>query len=135
MPVWSPAQDGAHPGQQFGEREGLHEVVIGTQFQPLDPIRHGITGRQEHHGSLPVGLADGAEYRPPIAARKLHVENDQVVVFGEGQVQAVVAAGGDIRREAAFRQALLQVARGFRFVLDNQDTHGACYAGAAIFKV
>ena len=40
------AQQRAQPRQQLGEVEGLHEVVVGADVEPLDAVVHGVAGGQ-----------------------------------------------------------------------------------------
>ncbi len=40
-------QDSAHARHQLLEREGLDEVVIGSEFQSGDAVGHGVAGCEE----------------------------------------------------------------------------------------
>src|ERR1700722_759649 len=58
----APPEQGPQPGQQLGEREWFDQVIVGAGIETLDPVVHGVPGRQhEDRGvvlSSPHALAD-----------------------------------------------------------------------------
>ena len=105
------------------KRERLDEVVVGAQFQPLDPVGHLVAGAQEQNRRL-AQLPDAAQHIPAVDAGQHHVEQDQVVLPGGGQVQALDAVSGHIDHVGMFGQTLAHVGGSLGFVFDDQDSHG-----------
>ena len=116
-------EQGPDPGQQLGKGKGFDEVVVGAQFQPLDPVGHAVAGGQEQHGHGVAGAAQGLEDAPAVHAGQHHVEDQQVVGLGHRQVPAVLTVDGQIHDEAGLGQALPQVFPGFRLVFHHQQLH------------
>ncbi len=118
----------AAPGQrlqarhQFKEGKRLAQVIIGTVAQALDPVFHTLAGGEHDHRRL-LARTQGAQYAEAVEARQHHVEDDHRVVAFQRQVQAFHAIARQVHGVALFRQAAVQVVRGFFFVFDNQNAH------------
>ncbi|MNJ36677.1 hypothetical protein D3C77_314740 [compost metagenome] len=116
-------QQAAHPCQQLGEGKRLDQVIIGAQLQAMHAVFYGIAGGEEQHRHLTASCAYGLENLPAIAAGQHHIEDQQVVVAGQGQVLAGIAVGGQLRGKACFTEALAQVLAGLGLVFDDQQFH------------
>src|SRR5258708_3472336 len=77
----SPRQ-GADPGQQLGEGEGLGQVVVGAGVQPRDPVLDRGPGGQHQDRRLDSLGANLAANLESVHPRQHHVPDDQVVVPG-----------------------------------------------------
>ena len=87
---------------QLGQRERLHQIVVGAAVESLDAVANGLARGQHQdrrpHAALaqaPAGLEAGE-------AGQHDVEHDRVVLDGLGHPQRLLAAGGDVRREPLF---------------------------------
>ncbi len=49
----NPAQHRLAAGGQLFQIEGLHQVVVGTKAQKIDPVGHGGSSRQHNDGHVP----------------------------------------------------------------------------------
>jgi hypothetical protein len=49
------AQNGPHAGWQFGESEGLDQVVVGAHLEALDAVLDGVPRGQEEDRDLLAG--------------------------------------------------------------------------------
>src|SRR5260221_5573394 len=118
-----PAQLRAYPGQQFLQAEGLGQVVIGTEVEPLDPVLHAVPGAQYQHRLLESGPAPFTQQIEPVAIRKSKIEDDQIeIVFTERIARLCAGAhGGD--GVGPLGQALLDQMSQARLVLDNENLH------------
>ncbi len=82
------AQQRAQPRQEFGEVEGLDEVVIGPDVEALDAVVDGVT-RGEHQDRRRVARApDAPTDLEPVDVGELQVEHDGV---GRAQLDRVEA--------------------------------------------
>ncbi|MCY1182813.1 hypothetical protein D9M73_233910 [compost metagenome] len=89
----------------------------------MHAILDGVAGGQEQHWRIQACLAHGLKNLPAVAARQHHVEDQQVVVAGQGEELAGLAIGGQFRSEAGFVKALAQVLAGSGLVFDDQQFH------------
>src|SRR5690606_22103647 len=86
----SAAVEGAQAGHQLGKGKRLDQVIVGTQFQPLDAIGDIVAGSEEQYRR--VGLpAQAAQHFPAVQCRHHHIQNDDVEGVLQRQVQAVEA--------------------------------------------
>jgi hypothetical protein len=79
------AQQGAQTSQQFREREGLGEVVIGARIEALDPISDGVTSGQYQDRHVVAGLAQRAGGFDAVEPGHHHIHDDDI---GVGQAHA-----------------------------------------------
>ncbi|GEM_PF-3420340 len=81
------AQQRLDPRFQFGQLEGLGQVIIRAQIQPMNPIAH-LAARREHQ--YRQGLAAPTQARQhlkTIQSRQADIEDRQgVVLAGEGEI-------------------------------------------------
>ncbi|MNO67195.1 hypothetical protein D3C76_579980 [compost metagenome] len=89
----------------------------------MHPVLHGIAGGEKQYRGVQAGLAHGLEDLPAVTAGQHHVENQQVVVAGQGEELAGLAVGGQFGGEAGLVQALAQVLAGTGLVFDDQQFH------------
>ena len=53
-------QQGAHPGQQLGEGEGLDEVVVGAVVEARHAVLERVAGGEHEHAGLGLAIAGGS---------------------------------------------------------------------------
>ena len=94
------ADQGVHPRQQFGKREGLGQVVVPTCRQTGDAVVHRVPGAQDQHRGVDATLAHALDQAETIEVRQHQVDDGDVVAAGRGQVETGVALGGMIDDEA-----------------------------------
>ena len=74
-----PAQHRVDPGDQFGRREGLDDVVVGAVAQADQAV--GLLaagGQQDHRDPRPGPLVQLPHHLDPVDPRQHQVEHDQV---------------------------------------------------------
>ncbi len=76
----------------------------------------------KHRRQLPL-LAERLQNGPAVELRQQHVEDDEVILPGAGQVETVVTLAGDIHDKAVLRQPLAQKGRDFGFVFHDENAH------------
>ena len=92
-----------HAREQLGEGERLRQIVVAAGLQSAARDRPRCGGAQDEHGradALAAQLLDDAQ---AVAARQHDVDDGDVVRLGRRQVQALIAVGRVIDREAFAR--------------------------------
>jgi hypothetical protein len=93
------AGQGADPQHEFGDVEGLGQVVVGAQGQAGDPVAGGAGGGEHEDHDRVAGRSDRAADRVAVDAGQVAVQDEHVVgvqVQLEGGVRAVAGdIGGD----------------------------------------
>ena len=86
------AQQGPDPGEQFGEPEGLGDVVVGAGVQADDGVHLvGAGGQHQDREGVALG-AQPAGHLQAVHAGQPQVEHDQV----DGAQQSGVERGGPV---------------------------------------
>jgi len=83
-----------------------------------------IARTQEQHRRVLARLSYTLQHRPAVQTRQHHVQNGQIVAFGQCVMQAVLSVAHQVDDKAGLDQTLLQVVAGFGFVLDDKNFHG-----------
>ena len=80
-------QQRTHAGEQFRECEGLHEVIICAEVEPLHAITHAIAcGKHQHTGGHGGGT-QLAQHGEAVTLWKHHVEDDEVKTASLGLLE------------------------------------------------
>ena len=117
------AQQNPHAGQQFDEREGLDEIIVGAAFQALHAIVHGIARAQDQHRRADLAVADLLQHGQAVHVRQAQVQDDQVVFGGVHHFDRRGARRRHIDRVSAALQAARQKVGNPFFVFDHQNPH------------
>ena len=95
----------------------------GFRTTALDAVGDGIAGGEVQDRRLDAAAAEVGEDGPAVAAGQEDVEDDEVVVAGTGEVQAVIAGGGEVDDEPGLREPLAEERGRLRLVFDDQQLH------------
>jgi hypothetical protein len=111
------------------EREGLHEVVVGSGVEPGDAVADGVSRREHEHRRLVVGRADAAADLEPVDVRHQHVED-----YGVGRVrgealQRLETVLGKLDLVPLDAQGALERRADGGLVVDHEDTHARSVPG------
>ena len=117
------AQNGANARHQFARIERLGEIIVGADLQSQDAIDGLAAGgeQQNRHGGL---VTQRLEQLESGAAGQHHIENDQLVVIGEGGGQSgVMVVGGIDVKALGLEKSLQQIDERVVVVDDEQLVH------------
>ena len=110
----------ANPRQQLLDGEGFGDVVVRSRVEAGDLVHHGVS-RGEHDDGRRLLAADTAEDLHAVELGEEYVEKNQVVVTGEGQLDAGPAVGRLVHLVALVLELELDEARDLLLVLYDQD--------------
>jgi len=85
------SQHGLDPQHQLGHREGLGDIVVGSQGQAADDVLVRGLGGEHDDGLLRVALADSVADLEAVDPGQHDVEQDQVEGAAQGHRQAFSA--------------------------------------------
>ena len=124
---------GAHPrppadrldaGHQFGEGEGLDEIVVAPALQPADTFVDIGQGAQDKDRGPAAGLAQRRDDAQAVDVAGQHpIHDDRVVGLARGEKHAVASIVGVIDGMSRFGQAFSDEGRHALVILDQQDFH------------
>ena len=114
----------AKPGVQLGERERLHEVVVGAAVEPSHAILDRVAGREDQHRRPHPALAQGPANLEARHVGQHQIEHDRVVVDPGRHDQALLAVGRDVGGPPLLPQGAADDARHPDLVLHYQHAHG-----------
>ena len=119
----SAAHDALDAREQFGQVEGLGQVVVGTEVEALDFVFDAVACRDDDEAALLLYLLELAQQFQPIAIGEVDVEQDAVlrVVRDLDEPRAVV--GRHLYDVALLLQCAAQYLLEREVVLDDQDFH------------
>ena len=117
-----PAQDGPDPDGELPRRERLHDVVVGSEFEPDDTVDLLGAGRQEDDRSVAL-FTDAAQDRQTVDTGEHQVEHDQVGPVELEPREGCVAVVGFVDLESVEREVARHDFSHHRLVVD--DEHGA----------
>jgi hypothetical protein len=109
--------------EQLVESERLHEVVVGTSVEPVDPIANGGASGQHEDGDLIAGSPKAAADLDAIESRKAEVEDHCVVLIAHREVQAGWTLARQVGFVAGAAECALYRVPDRWLVFDQKDTH------------
>lgn len=107
-------------GSQLARIKGLHQVVVGADFQAVDAI-HVVAAGGEHNYREAGFLPDLAESFEAFDLGKHDVEDDQGKLAGDGAGQAFCAVIGNVNAEALGLEVLAEEFAELNVIVDNQN--------------
>ena len=123
--VAAAADQHPQPGQQFGQRKGLDEVIVGAAVQPAHPVLDPVPRGQQQHGGLVAGGTAAAQHLQPVHPRQHHVQHHGVVFPARQIFQRVVPVQAAVHAVMGGRELLDQQGVHLRLILHHQDAHGS----------
>ena len=115
--------EGADARDQLGKGERLAEVVIGAQFQPVDPVLD-VGGRGEHQDAAGRAVAHQPAANPvAVHGRQVAVEHNHVVVGAGRALQGGRAVVDHVDGETRVAQALADPVGQRDVILHDQYSH------------
>src|SRR5207253_1910700 len=84
-----PAEDGADPGHQLLQAEGLRDVVVPAYGEAPDLVLGGVAGRQEDHRYVQPSVPEPAMDLEAVVVGEHHVEDDEVGLEVRGEAEGV----------------------------------------------
>jgi len=121
----SPRPNGRPGGQQFREREGLHQVIIRAGIQSPHPVVDSARGRQHQYRGRRPAAAQRLDHLEPVDLRKHAIDDEQIppLVYRDPQtIAAIILRGGLV---SSLLQRAHYVLRGLGVVFDHEDSHRA----------
>jgi hypothetical protein len=130
-----PAQHGLHPLDELFDAEGLGDVVVAAQPQPLDLVLGGVAGGEEddwHPRPRPLDLAQAAGHLEAVEVGKHDVEHHQVGPLALDGAEGVAPVGHSLHVEAVVGEAHGQQLGDVLLVVDHNDPRLAGGLGHAL---
>ncbi len=121
----APPEQGLDARDQLGEGEGLDQVVVGPLVEAADAIVDVVLRGEDHDRGVDPVAADAAKDLQPLDVGEHEVEDDHIVRFVGGEVEAVATLGGDIDGKALGHEPAPDEARDLAVVFDEQDPHAS----------
>src|SRR5699024_1169979 len=124
------ARQGVHARDQFGEGEGLGEVVVGTDAQTLDLVLHPVGSGQHQDTSGVAVRGQGAGDVVAVGAGQVPVQDDDVVVVDGKVFQGCVAVIDHVHRHGFSTKTHRDGVCQNPFVFDHEYAHVVLLASA-----
>src|SRR5262249_44390876 len=97
--VW-PSCKRSHARQQSFERKGLDEIVVGTDVEALDAVRHRVAGSDDEDGRASATGAHALQYRQAVETGQHQIEDYHVIIVFDGVPESFLAVAGHVDGEA-----------------------------------
>ena len=115
-----PAQDIAHPGQQFTRFKGFGQVVVGAKLQTQNAVDGIGAGRQHEDGQAALAPQLAAEAESILAGQH-QIEDDQIDAALLEYSKHLPAVGGQTDAVAVFQQIIPDQVADVAVVVDDQQ--------------
>src|SRR5207249_6270916 len=116
-------QQRAHPGEEFGERERLYQIIVRAQLKPFYTVAHAVAGSKKKNWRAHPIAPQFRDHFPAVFSWQHDIHDKKVEPGRAREVQTGFAIARKIDNEARFAKSLGQKSRGFLFVLDDQNSH------------
>ncbi|MNZ57429.1 hypothetical protein D3C78_754050 [compost metagenome] len=109
---------------QLAEGERLDQIVVGAGLEALQAVVELVAGGEHDHRNVAARfVAQAPAEAVAVQAWQHHVEHQQVVVPGGGQVQAGQAVLRTVDAVTLERQVVGQIGQDVAIVFDQQNAH------------
>jgi hypothetical protein len=117
------AEGGAEADAEFGEVEGLGDVVDGAEVEGGDFVLGALEAGEDDDGDLDGGgvVLEGAEDFEAVHAGHVEVEEDEEGLSFFGQGEALLARGGADELDVLGAESSLEEAVDVERVVDEED--------------
>ena len=117
-------QQGPHPGLQFGQIEGLGQVVVGALVQPAHAVGQGVERGEHQHRHLQLALTQPAQHLQAAQARQADVQDDQVVGLHHQRIVGLLSGVHRVHGIGRLHQRAAECVGQHLVVFDQEDAHG-----------
>ena len=118
------AQEHADARFEFGNVEGLDQVVVGAEIEPADAFFRGAAGSQDQNGGLALAGAHVAQHFQAVHFRQVEIEDDEIEILGGDDGIGGGTVMHDINRMPRTAQDRGQAIGKRDIVFGQQDAHG-----------
>ena len=119
-------QQGANPGEQFGEGKRLDEVIVCTGVEAGHAVLNVIARGQDQNGCGPAGAAQLGQHFQAALSGQQEIQHDAIEWLRNRQAIPLVPVGGGDDLVPLSLQAVLQAAEDLALILDHEYAgHGA----------
>lgn len=119
-----PAEDAPQARGELFEVEGLGEIVVRTEVEPLDAVLRRATGREHENGCGVARIAQRAQHGIAVELGQHHVQHDSVEMIVHRKVEPRFTVGDGFHDVSFLFKSTLDEAGNLAFVFDNQYSHG-----------
>ena len=114
----------AHACVEFGERERLHEVVVGAGVESRDAVGERVLRGHDQHGHGLAPVAQLLEHDPPRHPRQAEIEDHEVEPLRAQRSVGRDAVAQPVHRMPGALQERSDRVAELRIVFRQQDPHG-----------
>src|SRR5258707_6677223 len=115
-----PAQNRAHPADQFARTKRLDQIIVGAQFQALNAVIFISASGEHENRSFGPGANAAADLKT-VERRQHDVENHKVRMLARVQSQPIGPISGDDDGIPSVSQIEIEQVNNTFFILNNQD--------------
>jgi hypothetical protein len=117
--------DGAEPRQQLGEGKWLDQIIIGTRFEPFDPVVDAAHRGKEDDRRTHVRSMQGFHDAQSIHAGEHAIDHQRIIFPAGGQKQTIASIIGMFRVVAMFTQTAAYEIGSILIIFDQKQLHFA----------
>src|SRR6267378_334166 len=119
----NPALQRTDTGEQYGKRERLRHIIVGSRIESLDDIGDGVASSKHQNGNVLLEFAEPARDLNAIHPGQHHIEEDKVEVRVLRKGKRREAVVGKAYGMTVFFEPSPEHLRHALFVFDYQDLH------------
>ena len=113
---------GVDARDELFDREGLYDVVVTSDGEPVDSIRRGVTGGEKQDRCAEAGFSKAPQDLESVEVGKHDVEDDEVEALVSCGGEGIATVGDGRRREPFEPKRRGNEERDVVLVVDDEDT-------------